>query len=53
MRAQSSSDGAGADRLTINFVGIWQLLSILRFPGAIFVFQGNSLQMCFFYIFSV
>ena len=48
----SPSDVAGADRLTIHFAGIWQLLASQRFPGAIFVFRGNSLQMCFFYIFS-
>ena len=47
----SPSDVAGADRLTIHFAGIWQLLASQRFPGAIFVFRGNSLQMCFFYIF--
>jgi len=51
MRAHSPSDVAGADQLTINFAGIWQLLASQRFPGAIFVFRGNSLQMCFFYIF--
>ena len=53
MRAHSPSDVAGADQLTINFAGIWQLLASQRFPGAIFVFpreQSANVFLLYFFL---